>query len=126
MIVITETIDGFDNYLSKRQLTFDAVIIGGAALNLLGVVSRLTRDCEVLDPNITQEVLLASEEYATDLILKNPKSLIQKNWLNNEPADLKNNLPKGWGSRLQSVYRGKAIRFQSLGYLDLLKTKLYA
>jgi hypothetical protein len=34
----------FDQYLTERRLQFDAVVIGGAALNLLGVVSRLTKD----------------------------------------------------------------------------------
>ena len=37
----------FDRYLAKRHLHFEAVAIGGAALNLLRVVSRLTKDCDM-------------------------------------------------------------------------------
>lgn len=43
-------IPAFDAYLAARGLRFDAVIIGGSALVLLGVVTRTTDDCDVLDP----------------------------------------------------------------------------
>ena len=42
----------FDQYLAEKRLQFDAVVIGGAALNLLGVVSRLTKDCDILHPRL--------------------------------------------------------------------------
>jgi hypothetical protein len=35
------TLLAFDQYLAERRLQFDAVVIGGAALNLLGVVVSL-------------------------------------------------------------------------------------
>ncbi len=47
-----ETLNRFDQYLSIRGLRFEAVAIGGAALNLLGVVSRQTKDCDILFPEI--------------------------------------------------------------------------
>jgi len=49
---IYELLVWFDQYLAKRRLQFEAVAIGGAALNLLGVVSRLTKDCDILYPEI--------------------------------------------------------------------------
>ena len=42
-----ETIPAFDAFLAARGLTFEAVIIGGSALVLLGVVQRTTDDCDV-------------------------------------------------------------------------------
>jgi hypothetical protein len=44
-----ETLEAFDRYLTDRGLRLDAVVIGGAALNLLGVISRATKDCDILD-----------------------------------------------------------------------------
>lgn len=53
----------FDRYLEARNLHFDAVVIGGAALNLLGVVSRPTKDCDILFPEIPKEIAKASQTF---------------------------------------------------------------
>ena len=53
----------FDRYLEARGLRFDAVVIGGAALNLLGVVSRLTKDCDILFPEIPNEIAKALTKF---------------------------------------------------------------
>jgi hypothetical protein len=52
----------FDRHLATRQLRFQAVVIGSAALNLLGVVSRLTKDCDILTPEIPKEIGEASRD----------------------------------------------------------------
>ena len=36
------TLTAFDRYLADRGLTLEAVVVGGAALNLLGVITRQT------------------------------------------------------------------------------------
>jgi hypothetical protein len=41
------TLEAFDRYLLGRGLALEAVVIGGAALSLLGVITRPTRDCDV-------------------------------------------------------------------------------
>jgi hypothetical protein len=43
-----ETIEAFDRFLLDLGLRFDAVVIGGAALSLLRVVSRPTKDVDIL------------------------------------------------------------------------------
>lgn len=50
------TIQAFDEFLAGLGLSFDGSVIGGAALNLLGVVERTTKDCDVLAPRIPEEV----------------------------------------------------------------------
>jgi len=45
-----EILPEFDRYLAGRGLQLHAVVLGGTALNLLGVVFRPTRDCDVLAP----------------------------------------------------------------------------
>jgi hypothetical protein len=39
-----ETLAAFDAYLAARGLRLEAVVVGGTALNLLGLVSRPTND----------------------------------------------------------------------------------
>ena len=53
-------IEAFDLFLRDRGLRFDAVVIGGAALSLLGVVSRPTKDIDILVPEIPQEIHIAA------------------------------------------------------------------
>ncbi|MCP4603751.1 MAG: hypothetical protein GY847_25080 [Proteobacteria bacterium] len=47
-----ETVTLFDAFPAERGLSFEAVVIGGAALGLLGLVSRQTRDCDILHPQL--------------------------------------------------------------------------
>ncbi len=114
----------FDQYLVTRGLEFEAVVIGGAALALLGVVTRETQDCDVLDPSIPESVALAALEFGREAI-KNGHDL-KEPWLNNGPESLKDVLPKGWRSRLEKLYFGKALSLHTLGRSDLLKSKLFA
>ncbi len=112
----------FDKYLVGRGLSFEAVIIGGAALNILDISSRKTRDVDCLDPEIPEEIKAASKEFA----IKRTNLALDINWLNNGPQTLKTDLPKGWRHRLQPLYQGQALHLQALGRDDLLKSKLFA
>lgn len=119
-----ETIEGFDSFLARRGLLFEAVVIGGAALGLLGVVSRQTRDCDVLHPRLPEVIRNAAREYAG--IRRKEGDILADDWLNNGPSSLTDVLPPGWMRRLQVVYAGKAITLQCLGRVDLLRSKLFA
>lgn len=112
----------FDRYLARQNLNFEAVIIGGAALNILDISSRKTRDVDCLDPVIPEEIKIASREFA----IKRFDLALDISWLNNGPETLKTDLPKGWRNRIQPLFHGKALRLQVLGRDDLLKSKLYA
>jgi len=57
----------FDRHLAARGLHLEAIIVGGAALSLLGVVSRPTKDCDVLYPELPADVLKAAREFASEL-----------------------------------------------------------
>jgi hypothetical protein len=115
-------IEKFDQYLSQRCLSFRAVIIGGAALIALGVISRTTKDVDCLFPEIPDEIKLASRNFARE----NPDFDLIDNWLNNGPMSLVNDLPGGWQERLVPVYAGEGLVLQTLGRMDLLRTKLFA
>lgn len=118
-----EAIKRFDLYLIEIGLNFEAIIIGGAALNIMDVISRQTKDVDFLDPDIPEEIKKASENFA----IKNPDlKLDPKNWMNNGPKALTRDLPKEWRNDLQKIFEGRALRLWTLGRLNLLRTKLYA
>jgi hypothetical protein len=119
-----ETLDRFDDYLAGRGLTLNAVVIGGAALSLLGVITRETRDCDVMHPALTDEIIEAAKAFAIEMsALGSP---LAEDWLNNNPAEVAELLPKGWLARSQVVFAGKALTVLSLCRADLLLTKLFA
>lgn len=114
----------FDEYLTERNLELNAVIVGGAALALLGIISRETQDCDVLHPHLPIEIKEASQDFAQ--VLRQSGTILVADWLNNGPSSLASDLPKGWMKRIQEAYSGKAIILHSLGRDDLLKSKLFA
>ncbi len=119
-----DTIDAFDAYLAERGLYIDAVVIGGAALGLLGVISRQTRDCDILHPSIAPAIAEAAREFAS--LRRASGDPLDDDWLNNGPSSLADVLPAAWTERLQLAYQGAAITLRSLGRLDLLRSKLFA
>jgi hypothetical protein len=119
-----QTLGAFDLYLAERSLRFEGIVIGGAALNLLGIVSRATRDCDILYPALPAEILIAAQAFAADR--RRDGEALAENWLNNGPADLVSHLPDRWEKRLQPAFYGRALELHSLGREDLLRTKLFA
>ena len=119
-----ETLAAFDRYLAERGLQFSAVVIGGAALNLLGVVSRSTKDCDVLYPELPPVIVEAARTFATEV--RATGEVLQDNWLNNGPASLAAQLPTGWQEHLRIVFAGSALEPHCLSREDLLRSKLFA
>jgi Nucleotidyltransferase of unknown function (DUF6036) len=123
MPLMKPVIEKFDQYLLERKLKFKAIVIGGAALNIMDVTKRTTVDIDFLDPIIPQEIKDASIAFAKkypDLEL-NPEG-----WFNNGPISLIRDLPPKWKMRLVTIFKGKALVLETLGRSDLLKSKLYA
>lgn len=119
-----ELLTRFDAHLAARALRLEAVVIGGAALNLLGVVSRPTKDCDILHPALPPEIIHAAREFAA--AMRHRGDLLDDDWLNNGPAALAQQLPHGWERRLRVVFTGTAIVLRCLGRDDLLLSKLFA
>ena len=119
-----ETLTAFDHYLEALGLHFRGVVIGGAALNLLGLVSRTTRDCDILDPVLPTDVLAAASAFAAER--RRLGEILDDGWLNNGPASLVRELPSGWRDRLAPAFAGQALVLTTLGRADLLRSKLLA
>jgi len=118
------TIQAFDAFLKARGLRLDAVVIGGSALALLGVIDRQTRDFDILKPDLAPEVLDAAQAFAKQM--RDDGTELGDDWLNNGPSQLVSTLPSGWEARCRPAFAGDALELTTLGRSDLLKTKLFA
>ncbi len=119
-----ETLRAFDAYLATRSLRLEAVVIGGVALNLLGVVSRPTKDCDILHPTLPEEVVAAARAFAREVCASG--GVLADDWLNNGPSSLAKVLPSGWEDRLQTAFAGEVLLLRCPGRDDLLRSKLFA
>jgi hypothetical protein len=115
---------GFDRFLMERGLHLDAIIVGGAALNLLGVISRPTKDCDVLWPHLPEEIAAAASAFAA--AMRRQGEPLADDWLNNGPASLVAQLPADWRNHLRLAFVGVALRLHVPGREDLLRSKLFA
>ncbi len=59
-------IEAFDSYLARRGLHFQTVIIGGAALIAMGIITRTTKDVDCLFPEIPDDIKQASIYFARE------------------------------------------------------------
>jgi hypothetical protein len=114
----------FDAFLAKRGIQLEAVVTGGAALALLGIVHRETRDFDLIEPILTDSVREASQAFAA--IIRDQGEMLRDDWFNNGPSSLAPLLPEGWRTRLQPIFHGRALRLWSLGRPELLLAKLWA
>ncbi len=118
------TIEAFDRHLLALGLFFEAVVIGGSALGLMGVVQRPTRDFDILAPELPPAIASAARDFARAQRQAGVDLLDE--WFNNGPMQLGDVLPLGWRDRVQVVFGGQALVLSTLGRSDLLKSKLFA
>lgn len=90
----------------------------------MGLISRETRDCDLLEPPLDPAVAQAARDFARSRQVLG--EVLREDWLNNGPASLAPLLPEGWRNRLQVVYQGPAMRLWTLGRPELLLAKLFA
>jgi hypothetical protein len=118
------TIEAFDAHLAGVGLRLEAVVIGGSALALLGVIARPTRDFDILAPPLPADIVEAARVFAGEQRRRGVD--LADDWLNNGPSQLGDVLPAGWQERVQHAFTGRALVLATLGRADLLKTKLFA
>lgn len=115
--------------LSKRGLQFEIVAVGGGALLLLGLITRPTKDLD----------LIAMVDKGSFISARSlPKPLLQainevgiafeldKNWINSGPTDLFSmGLPQGFMTRMETQNFGGLILHLASRF-DQICFKLYA
>lgn len=119
-----QTLSAFDQFLVAEGLRFEAVVIGGAALALLGITERQTRDCDVLDPVLPEEITRAAREFARQQ--RAAGADLADDWFNNGPRELAKVLPADWPERVIELRIGEGLTLRTLGREDMLRTKLFA
>ena len=73
----------FDNFLHKKGVKFEAVVIGSEALTIMGFLQRQTVDIDILDPKIPEKIIRMAEEFRSQK--EREGVYLIKNWINNGP-----------------------------------------
>lgn len=106
-MILRPTIEAFDQHLAGVGLRFEGVVIGGSALVLMGVVSRLTKDVDVLVPALPDVIANAARDFAKQQ--RQAGHDVADDWLNNGPMQLGDVLPAGWRERVEPLFQGDAL-----------------
>lgn len=106
-------------YLVKVSQSRSFTICGGASLYLQGIISRTTRDVDIVGEEIDTVLSEAALLVAKDLGLK-PK------WLNSEPKSLARDMRLGWEDRIFLVYSDTNLQIFSISREDMVFAKFYA
>ncbi len=123
------TLSALGEILESRGVACEIVAVGGGALALLGLISRSTKDIDIValirDGNfisaeiLPPELLEARDDVAATLGLPN-------DWLNAGPTQLLDfGLPEGFEDRLVTKHYG-GLTVQLAGRLDQIFFKFYA
>jgi hypothetical protein len=116
--------------LSLLGESYDIVVIGGSALLALGLVSRPTRDVDVIalagsDGFMPAEPLPGPLAEACARVARDFD--LPADWLNSEPAGmLRLGLPQGFAERLDRREYGPHLTVRFASRLDQVHFKLYA
>jgi hypothetical protein len=116
--------------LGARRLHYHLAVLGGTALLLRRVVTRTTRDVDVLGLReegrwVPLPELPAGLAAAVGDIARLHGE--DEAWLNAKPSGLlAAGMPEGWEDRLSDRDFGDGLRVSLLGREDLVATKLYA
>lgn len=116
---IPKALSLLDQELAKMNLKAELTICGGAALIMMGVVSRETVDVDVIADQIPDAVLTAAK-----LVAKKLKC--REDWLNNRVSPLIQRLPVDWERHLITLFTGRAVTVRSISRQDLINGKLHA
>tara|TARA_B100001094_G_C17582336_1_gene508014 strand:+ start:27 stop:554 length:528 start_codon:yes stop_codon:yes gene_type:complete len=109
----------FDSYLDSKGLKFEGVVIGGTALVLLDIITRHTKDFDLINHRIPEDIAEAATEFAK-------AENLSLQWFNSGPTDLVKHLPNDWQTTTQIIYQGDALTFMTLSRSNLLKAKIWA
>ena len=117
-------------HLGALNQRVEMVVIGGAALQILGYVDRPTRDVDVvaiLYGSVLREAQPLPEPLRHAAARVSRDFGLPKDWLNAGPTDLvRLGLPEGFLSRVHTRTFGPALSVHFADRLDLIHFKLYA
>src|SRR6266567_3604110 len=132
---IDEALQKVGELLASDNESYAIVVVGGAALNLLGLIERVTTDVDILafaDPTDTEPaVLVEAPEPMPAPLVRAARTVardlgLEEEWLNTGPAlQWRSGFPPGLARRV--VWRRyAALRVGLVDRPDLIFLKLYA
>lgn len=115
--------------LNDRHLQFEVVAIGGGGLLLLGMISRTTKDVDLV-ALIEHGTFVSAKKLPVPLltaIAEVGRALnLGENWVNTGPSDLfLMGLPEGFANRMSTQHYG-GLTLHLAGRFDQICFKLYA
>lgn len=116
--------------LADLGAAYELVVIGGAGLQAIGVVTRPTRDVDVVALRV--DGILASASPLPEPLQIAARRVsadfgLEEGWLNPGPTDLLRwGLPAGFTERLVTRFYGDALTVHFAGRYDQVHLKLYA
>jgi len=125
-----QLLDALGEQLDSADTAYELVVVGGSALLALGLITRPTKDVDVvalrsdlgLQPAkpLPEPLMVARDRVARDF-------QIPADWLNDGPASLLTfGLPDGFLSRARRADHGPALTVWYASRLDQIHFKLYA
>jgi hypothetical protein len=116
--------------LGARGLRYHVAVLGGTGLLLHEIVSRTTRDVDVVGMREAGRwVALETLPPPLDEAVRDIARLYDEDeeWLNAKRSDLlRVGMPEGWEDRLTARDFGPGLRVSLVGREDLISTKRYA
>jgi len=99
----------------------EVAICGGAALNLLGLIQRVTQDVDLVSPKDLPSTFIQAIQITADHFQLKP------DWVNQGPIDLlEMGLPEGFFERCQHLKFHPSLDFLIASRFDQIHFKLYA
>lgn len=125
-----ELLDALGEQLAARGAHAELVVIGGSALLAVGLISRPTRDVDIV-ALLSGQTLIEPRPLPTELVAARDRVArdfgLPENWLNAAPADLLDfGLPDGFVERLERRDYGDALTVHFASRFDQIHLKLYA
>jgi Nucleotidyltransferase of unknown function (DUF6036) len=116
--------------LARVSASYEMIVVGGSALLALGLVSRPTKDVDVIA--LTDgETIRSARPLPADLITARDRVArdfgLPSSWLNDGPADLiRFGLPDGFLDRVERRHYGPCLTVLFASRFDQVHLKLYA
>lgn len=113
----------------RNSQEINLVVCGGAALNVTGLVSRTTKDIDVLGQLESRRIVRAQ---LPQVFWESARALreefeLDENWINEEPSPMvQGGLPEGIEERLLIKVYGSKLKVGFIGRLDQIYFKLWA
>ncbi len=125
-----DLLDALGEQLAAQRECFTIAVVGGSALLALGLVSRATRDVDVL-AIVDGEELTSAQPLPAALVGAAQTVArdfgLSKDWLNPGPTSLLDlGLPEGFFERAQHRHYGPGLEVLFASRVDQIHLKLYA